>query len=323
MADLPPAPTHNPLRDVLEAMLSAAIILALLGWQHFTAKSTTLPPEIEHADKALTANNEKQARREFESLIAQAPDTPFVYSLIVSECQLRNRPDLGLVYAYRAIDACKYAPNADRAELYLMLSDLYLRQPTGQNLAEEFSRRAMELDPENVMALNGYGYALLQDTHSQQEVNLALGYVQKALLILRAQASPDAGVLAAVEDRYGWGLYRRGQYNAGDYVAAVNELRQALDDMPEGMSGLDKKVFYYHLGAACHAAGRIEEARHALQIALFYDSTYSDAQKEMQSLPPIASLPSSASPPSSIVQPPAINGKPAFQPLDKLTSPRK
>ncbi len=332
MADLPPAPTHNRLWDLLGTLLSIMIVFVLLGWQYFAAKSPTLPPEIGHADTALAARNEKKARREFDSLIAQAPDTPFVYSLVVSECLGRDRPGLGAVYAYRAIDACRYAPNAERAELYLALSELYLRQqPMGQKLAEEYSRRAVELDPENPMALNGYGYALLENTRSQQEVNVALGYIQKALLSLRAQTSPNAGILASVEASYGWGLYRRGQYDAkdiakdsaNDYALAVNELRQALSDLPEGVSGQDIKVFYYHLGAACRAAGRIEEARHALQIALFYDPKYTDALKEMQSLPPVVPAPIPASPVSSKVQPPAINGKPAFQPLDKPSSARK
>lgn len=328
MAESPPTPTHNPLRDLLGTLLSVTIVFTFLGWEHFAAKSPVLPPEIGYADTALAANNEKQARRNFENLIAQAPDTPLFYGQVVSECLRRNRPDLGAVYAYRAIDACKYAPNSDRAELYLALSDLYLRQqPMGQKLAEEYSRRAVELDPENALALKGCGYALLENTHSQQEVNVALGYIQKALLSLRAQASPNAGALASVEDSYGWGLYRRGQYSAKDYAKdyalAVNELTQALDDLPEGMSGQDTKVFYYHLGAACRASGRIEEARHALQIAMFYDPKYPDALKEMQSLPPAVSAPAPALPPSSKVQSPGINGKPAFQPLDKPSRPRE
>ena len=323
MADSPPDPTHHPLRDVLETLLSATIVFAFLGWQYFVAKTPVLPPEIGHADTALAAHNDKRARQEFDNLIAQAPEVSSVYSLIVGECLLRGRPDLGTVYAYRGIDACRYAPNSERAELYLALSDLYLRQqPMGQKLAEEYSLRAVELDPENVMALRGYGYALLQDTHSQQEVNVALGYIQKALLALRAQSSPNAGILASVEDSYGWGLYRRGQYNANDYAAAVSELRQALDDSPEGMASQDKRVFYYHLGAACRAAGRIDEARHALQIALFYDPKYADALYEMRLLPPVTSAPAPALPASSNASSADINGKPAFQPLDKPSAPR-
>ena len=327
MAEPPPIPNHDVRRDLLAGMLSVGVLVALIGWQWAGAKNPAPPAEITSADRALILHNDKPARRELERLIAQAPDAPIVYEMVIGECLQRNRPDLGMIYAYRAIDACKYAPNANRAGLYSLLSALYTLQKegAGQRMAREYARRAFELAPDDAQALNGYGYTLLETAHSQPEVNLALSYIQKALQTLRAQSGVSPGALAPVEDSYGWGLYKRGQYNPADYAASVNALRQALDDVPEETSGQEKKTYYYHLGAACHALGHVEEARHALQIALFYDPKYPEALKEMQALPSTAAsaLPSASSvlpTPAPAASSSAATGRPAFQPLDHSKS---
>ena len=143
--------------------------------------------------------------------------------------------------------------------------------------------------------------------------------------------------LAQVEDSYGWALYKRGQYKPEDYAHAADALYQAIDDVPAKTPGDMQKMLYYHLGAACRAAGRMEEARHALQVALFYDPKFAEALREFSALPPAplraapAVLPHKEAPvkpsPASVSTPilpftstKTADGKPIFEPLGNQTN---
>jgi tetratricopeptide (TPR) repeat protein len=309
----PSSPKRNILA-FLTRFISTLFIAALIVWQLFALRNPSVPPELEAADRALVTKNDKQARRQFEKLIGRGAQEPGIYQVIIADCMAHGRADLGLEYGERAIDACKYASNEARAVLYLMLSEVYTlgREAPPHLKSQQYAKRALELAPDNPDTLNGYGYILADNAGTEQEVNIAFGYIQKALLILREQTTTDPSKLVQTEDSYGWALYKHGKYKPEDYVHAADALYQAIDDLPTDIPGAVQKVLYYHLGAACRAAGRPEEARHALQVALFYDPKYSEALRELSTLPP--------APPPSAPAAPVHKGEPARTPPDAAAS---
>src|SRR5438270_235285 len=103
-----------PKRNIVAFLIRFAgtlFIAALLVWNLFAPRVSPVLPELQAADRALSAKNDKQARRQFEKLIGQGPQEPGIYGAVMSVCLAHGRADLGLEYGQRAIDACKYAPN--------------------------------------------------------------------------------------------------------------------------------------------------------------------------------------------------------------------
>ena len=330
------APPADPKRiswfTLLFPLLSVALAIGLTVWQKYATQPPTVPAELTAAHNALKANNVEQARQQFEKALVKAPDAPLLYRAIMSECAEAGRWDLARECGERAIQACRYAPNPDRAELYEVLASCYADggEPVPQPRAMEYTRRAVELVPDDPNALNDLGYRMTENAHTEQEANIALGTVNYALNLLRGQASASPDLLAQTEDSYGWALYKRGKFHAEDYAHAADALRQAVEDIPDGMAAAAQKVMYYHLGAACRAAGQTEEARHALQIALMYDPNYAEAKAEMNLLPPPPIMSTQPAPSTPVTAPasaplpvqkmPAVpthtpDGKPIFKPL--------
>lgn len=280
----------SPL-SLLTPLLSLLLISGLLLWQRYSQHLNELPSEIIVAQNALKRNDadsETAARRQFDKLLTQSPQNAPLFRTIMSVCTLEKRYALSLDYGERALQSCKYESNTNRAYLLMTMAETFTQanEAPPQPHALAFARRAMELDPYDPEVLGGYGYILADNARTLQEVNQSVGYITKALQIYRARNGEPASQLAAAEDSYGWALYKRGKYNAGDYARAVDTLTQAVDDCPEELPGDVRKVLYFHLGSACQAAGRIEAARHALQVSLFYDSKYEAAQTALRALPP-------------------------------------
>jgi tetratricopeptide (TPR) repeat protein len=106
------------------------------------------------------------------------------------------------------------------------------------DLAEQDMRRILELDPDNVRALNALGYTLADRTDRYEE---AFGLIQRAYAI-----DPDD---PAIIDSMGWAHYR-----LGNLAEARKFLQQAWDMTGDGEIGA-------HLGEVMWVQGDRDEAR--------------------------------------------------------------
>ena len=345
MATPPPSTKQFSPLSLLMPIFSLLLLSGLLFWQRYSLYANVLPPEIVVAQQALkksAADSETVARRQFDMLIKKSPLDATLFNTIMTVCAMEKRFALSLEYGERGLQTCKYNSNADRASLLLTMSGTFTHAhetpPQPQALA--YARRALELDPDNPEVLNGYGYILADNARTVQEVNRSISYINRALQFYRAAKGVNMLQLASTENSYGWALYKLGKYDAGAYARAADALTTAIDDMQEGTSGEIQKEFYYHLGSACRSAGRIEEARHALQISLFYDPKYEAALTELKALPPsggttpatttlseptgtgksvTGAADKAITPPAASIPTQTPDGKPLFQPLAPLS----
>ncbi|MCG2634167.1 MAG: tetratricopeptide repeat protein [Gammaproteobacteria bacterium] len=113
------------------------------------------------------------------------------------------------------------------------------------DLLEADLRKVVEMEPDNVHALNALGYTLADRTERQQE---ALAYISRA----NALAPENPFVL----DSLGWVYYRLGQNDL-----ALEYLSKAFEIMP------DNEIMA-HLGEVLWAAGRQHDARALLDQGL-------------------------------------------------------
>lgn len=106
-------------------------------------------------------------------------------------------------------------------------------------------KKLVEADPNNVQALNAYGYTLVDRTDRTKE---GFGYIQRAYNM----KSDDPAIL----DSLGWAYYRLGKY-----TEAIKYLRQALDILKDGEIAA-------HLGEVLWVSGDHEQARTVWDAAL-------------------------------------------------------
>lgn len=104
--------------------------------------------------------------------------------------------------------------------------------------AERDLRRILQLEPNNIVALNSLGYMLTDDSQRQREA--------EELLTKAHHLKPDDPVII---DSLGWLHYRQGKY-----TEAIRELRQAYSSYPE-------PAVAAHLGEVLWVTGAQEEAR--------------------------------------------------------------
>ncbi|MFO8004318.1 tetratricopeptide repeat protein [Thioalkalivibrio sp.] len=110
--------------------------------------------------------------------------------------------------------------------------------------AEADFRTILEMDPDNVSALNALGYTLADRTDRYQEAYE---------LILRAyEKRPDD---AAIVDSYGWVLYRLGRVDE-----AVVQLERAYELMPDAEIASNLAVVLWELGRREESRAIIDEA---------------------------------------------------------------
>jgi tetratricopeptide (TPR) repeat protein len=112
--------------------------------------------------------------------------------------------------------------------------------------AEEDLRRALELDPEQPMALNYLGYSWID---RGENLDAALKMIKRAV-----DLRPNDGYIV---DSLGWAYYR-----LGDFAQATHVLEHAIELLPEDPTIND------HLGDAYWQDGRIAEARFQWRRAL-------------------------------------------------------
>lgn len=120
--------------------------------------------------------------------------------------------------------------------------------------AERELRRAIEIDPQNYLAINHLSYMFTVENINLDE---ALELAERAVELSDQDAM--AGELnnnGFIVDTLGWAHYR-----LGDYDQAVRWLREAITRAEQG--NIQDGVFYDHLGDALKADGQTEEALEA------------------------------------------------------------
>jgi tetratricopeptide (TPR) repeat protein len=115
-------------------------------------------------------------------------------------------------------------------------------------------RKALEADPNNIMALNNLAYHLANDAKQYDE---ALKIAQHA-----KEISADNPV---VDDTIGWAFYQKGLYQN-----AVAQFREAVSKEPTARRK-------YHLAMAYFEAGEQQQARSLMSEALKMDSRIPEA----------------------------------------------
>ncbi|HZP80767.1 MAG TPA: tetratricopeptide repeat protein [Chthonomonadaceae bacterium] len=265
-------------RDLIVTLCLITLIL-FFGWVAFSnIRQNQIPPVVRDASAALKKKDVAKARALFDAELKAQPDNPLLYRQIGAVSYQFKQYALGVEYLRRSLQACKDQPKSVRAELYHTLATLLAEADPAppQSEAIDAAERALELAPEDPGMLNLLGY-LLADNNL--ELDRAQDLITKALKLAEDQKneSPSGPALvSAIEDSYGWVLYRK-----GNYAGAIDALTHAIADIPEGgLTGDDLKVYYYHLGAACRKAGRQEEALRAIKTALQYDPDYAPAKAE-------------------------------------------
>lgn len=293
----PPLARRFPLSTLL---LLCCLVVFFARFLYMRTQEQHYEAIIQTGSTALAKKDTGRARGLFDTFLRANPTDPLGYIAISDLCTEFDQPALAVEYAQRGVDTCKNAPNPQRAELYLHLSQAQaLAEPAHpQTKAIASVRTALSLDPQNPQLKNALGYTLADNDQNLDEAEKLL---RQALQSLKPSGDdPLSDVLRpAMEDSFGWLLYKK-----GDYAGAVAGLNQAIQDLPTGQTGYVAKYYYYHLGAASRKAGQIDEARRALDIALQYDPAFPEAKAEEALLPP-ANTPAATPPPASAASPSA------------------
>ncbi|MCW3051390.1 MAG: hypothetical protein JWN14_560 [Chthonomonadales bacterium] len=300
----PPSVRRSQLTTLFMLGSLAVIFLWFFSQQRQQLQYAEL---IQKGSAALAKKDVVHARGFFDAVLRANPTTPLLYNGISSLCVDLDQPALALEYAQRGLDTCKDAKPAQRSDLYIALSQAQVAAEPAhpQTKAIASVRAALRLDPSNTSLKNALGYLLADNDQNLEEAERLL---REALQSLQSPGrDPDSDSLRpGVEDSFGWLLYKK-----GDYVGAVAQLSQATQDLPDGVSGYAAKYYYYHLGAAYRKAGKPDDARRTLAIALQYDPDFPEAKAEVALLPPVntpAVVPAPVNSPSSSVPLPSAPG---------------
>ena len=182
-----------------------------------------------------------EASRELFARLQDDPDEGIALRAYVGETNLlRERGALDLALERLARGLIQFP----RSEQLLYLRGLVHERAGDIPAAEADFRAILEMDPENVSALNALGYTLADRTDRYEEAYD---------LILRAYAQrPDD---AAIVDSYGWVLYRLGRLDE-----AVVQLERAYELMPDGEIASNLAVVLWELGRREESRAIIDEA---------------------------------------------------------------
>ena len=277
---IPPSPASIRRRQITTLFLLGGLALFFLRFLSVQRQQIQYEELIHKGSVALARKDVVHARGFFDAVIRANPTSPLYYFEISNDCVASDQPALALEYAQRGLDACKKAPRPERALLYLGLSQAQaLAEPAHpQTKAIASARIALSLDPENPVMKNAVGYTLADNDQNLDEAEKLLREVLQALQSSGNDLDPYR---SAIEDSFGWLLYKK-----GNYADAVAELNQAVADLPSGAEAGAAKYYYYHLGAAYRKAGKPDDTRQMLAIALHYDPDFSEAKAEAALLPP-------------------------------------
>lgn len=152
------------------------------------------------------------------------------------------------------------AANKELLPANLILADLEVKAGKYEAAVERY-RKALEIAPENLRALNDMAYVLAEYRNRPDE---ALKYAQHA-----AEIAPDDPV---IEDTMGWVLYRKGLYD------------MALKYLKSAAANSNVVAIKYHLAMAYMKSGRTDLGRQGLEAALRANPAAPEAQAATQLL---------------------------------------
>ena len=201
-------PKRNWMRVI---MLSTIFSFFLFRWYYPVYQNTRMEHLVGPGSNALTNKQPAEAIKQFDLSLRKHPADPALFVSIINVCQLKNEWKLAADYANRAIAECAKSPNEVRSALYQMLASSLLQTETARPQKQTLAAydRALQLNPDDAMALNSLGYTLVEN---DTELERAENCLNRAYLLVREQANGDPQSqqsLAMVEDSCGWLLVKK------------------------------------------------------------------------------------------------------------------
>ncbi len=200
--------------------------------------------------KALNYNLQDQpdeAKKLLEKVAERSPEDLAPLDALGNIMRARKRYDEAIVYYSRALRLID-KPEKRHWTFYYSRGTCYERTKLWPK-AEADLKKALELSPEQPLALNYLGYSWIDQGRNLRE---GLKLIKKAVSL-----KPDDGYIV---DSLGWAYYRLGRYDD-----AVAQLERAVELRP------DDPVLNDHLGDALWRVGREREARFQWDQALSLD----------------------------------------------------
>jgi tetratricopeptide (TPR) repeat protein len=211
--------------------------------------------EIGRADALRRLDRAPEAIAALQALSARAPETLQVH-VSLGDLLRREERFVESAAAYtRAVDLI--GPPEQRHWALFYERGIALERSGEWDRAEADFLKALELEPEQPLALNYLGYSWVEQHRNLDE---ALSMIRRAV----AQRPEDG----YITDSLGWVLYRM-----GDHAGAVPELERAVELTPVD------PVINDHLGDALWMVGRKREAEFQWSRALSFDPTEKDADR--------------------------------------------
>lgn len=222
--------------------------LALAGCGRTQQQAQSQKSLLEQGVQKLETRDYDDAARLFQQYVAQSPNLTVALQEVYRAYMTRPERPVSQAYAFLV----QYEPRAkeiptqiDRAGYYQVLGALAFLAGRREEYAPWFEK-ALQLDPQNHLAMNDYAYALAEDG---RELEKALRLVRRAIAI--------KSNVGAYHDTHGWVLYKLGRYDE-----ALRELRLAVQTAP------DTPDLRYHLAAVYAKLGRKDDALVELEKAL-------------------------------------------------------
>ncbi len=229
-----------------------ALVRAKLAQKQTDAALTLLDKQIERVPNNVIARNLKgevllekksypEAVQTLQGAIERAPKWWVPYrNLAAAQLAQKNVP--GAIDAYRrGLQATQ-----DSAPLALALAALYENTGKAEEAIQVYEG-LVKREPHSDIAANNL--AMLLATYRKDRASLDRAHDLAARFA--------TSTVPAYLDTHGWVQYRRGEFDA-----ALPALQQAVDKVP------DSPLLRYHLGMAQFRAGRLDQARENLRLAL-------------------------------------------------------
>src|SRR5687768_409935 len=142
----------------LAAVTAAAIVIAA-GCARITGfAESKRPPELDHGKNYLIAGDRTNAMAKFDAALASDPKEPRAYCAVMDISARQNDREMVEHYYAKALDATRSLPRPQQAKVHLSAGVAYLILRVFDP-AIQACRKAVEMDPDSYLALNGLGYA--------------------------------------------------------------------------------------------------------------------------------------------------------------------
>ena len=245
--------SKKPFAPGLTLLLATAgAIIIAAGCARIASLAEPKPsPELKEAKIFLDSGDRQNALAKFDAAIAANPKEPRVYSNVM-HIGAHARDDKVVERYYRqGVEATANLSNDERATVHIGAgyAYLYLRKFEPAILA---NRKALELSPDNVHALNGLGYSYAE---ADKNLDEAVKLTSRAITLAREKQAGQR-LIGAIVDSLGWAYFKLKRFD--DALKTLAEAASLAPDMGE---------IQYHLGLAYEKKGRLADARVALARA--------------------------------------------------------